>query len=161
MKAPNGIQEIYDTFGDIRLFINDANQLSNTWNSKYLSVARLPYPLGLAWNLNTSVQKITCHKLMVPVFEAVFSEIVTQGLQSSVTTLGGCFSFRPQRMGIKLSTHCWGIAIDLNPGNNEQGTFGNMDTGIITIFRNAGFKWGGDWSGKSQDPMHFQFATGY
>ena len=63
--------------------------------------------------------------------------------------------------GDEASAHAWGIAIDLNPETNQQGTAGNMDYAVITAFREAGFKWGGDWTGKSCDPMHFQFCTGY
>jgi hypothetical protein len=54
-----------------------------------------------------------------------------------------------------------GIAIGLNPETNPQGTEGNMDPGVVTIFRGAGFEWGGDWPGRVRDPMHFQFCTGY
>jgi len=104
---------------------------------------------------------ITCHKLLASVFTGVFDRIQSSGLQSKITSFGGCFSFRPQRTGTKLSTHAWGIAIDLNPETNEQGTAGNMDSGLIATFREAGFKWGGDWQGRSRDPMHFQFCTGY
>jgi hypothetical protein len=76
-------------------------------------------------------------------------------------TFGGCFAFRPKRTGVKLSAHSWGIAIDLNIVNNAQGSPGDTDTGLIDIFRENGFEWGGDWSGKTHDPMHFQFCSGY
>ena len=104
---------------------------------------------------------MTCHRLLATVFTDVFGRLQSAGLQEKITTFGGCFSFRPQRTGTKLSAHAWGIAIDLNPETNAQGTAGNMDPGVVSIFRDAGFEWGGDWLGRSQDPMHFQFCTGY
>ena len=98
---------------------------------------------------------------MTSAFAGSSARIQDRGLQASVTSFGGCFAFRPQRTGSKLSAHSWGIAIDLNPESNPQGSAGNMDAELIDIFRSAGFEWGGDWQGKARDPMHFQFCTGY
>ena len=98
---------------------------------------------------------------MTSTFAAVFAGIQERGLADSVTSYGGWFAFRPQRTGNKLSTHSWGIAIDLNSESNPQGSAGNMDPEVIDIFRLAGFEWGGDWQGQTRDPMHFQFCTGY
>ena len=98
---------------------------------------------------------------MTGIFADVFERLQREGLQEKITSFGGCFSFRPQRTGTKLSVHSWGMAIDLNPETNPQGTEGNMDPGVVTIFRGAGFEWGGDWPGRVRDPMHFQFCTGY
>jgi hypothetical protein len=78
-----------------------------------------------------------------------------RGLQTSVTSFGGCFAFRPQRTGYKLSAHSWGIAIDLNSESNPQGSAGVMDARVIDIFRSAGFQWGGEWKGDACDPMSF------
>jgi hypothetical protein len=57
-----------------------------------------------------------------------------------ITSFGGCFAFRP-RTESKLSAHGWGIAIDLNPQSNPQGSRGDMDAGIIDVFLAAGFEW--------------------
>lgn len=161
MQTPSGIEEIVATFGDIHQYVDSTGVLSQTWSDLYLSIAELPFSLPLAWNPSVSVTRITCHKLLVKTFEQVFQQIQSKGLQDKLTSYGGCFAYRPQRTGTKLSTHAWGIAVDLNPGENEQGTIGNMDPGIVEIFEEAGFRWGGDWLGKVKDPMHMQFATGY
>src|SRR5450755_1789358 len=92
---------------------------------------------------------------------ALFGHIHERGLEARITSFGGCFTFRPQRTGSKLSTHSWGIAMDLNSESNPQGSDGDMDSELIDIFRHAGFEWGGNWPGKIRDPMHFQFCTGY
>ena len=104
---------------------------------------------------------MTCHKRMVEVFASVFDLVQARGLGSKIVSFGGCFAFRQQRTGTKLSTHSWGIAIDLNTVTNPQGSAGDMDAGVIEIFRVAGFEWGGDWPGKLRDGMHFQFCSGY
>ena len=158
---PNGLDEIRTTFGDIFAYVTADHTLDPRWQSEFLDRVPLPFPMTLSWNRSQTVSTITCHKLLASVFTGVFDRIQSSGLQNKITSFGGCFSFRPQRTGTKLSTHAWGIAIDLNPETNEQGTAGTMDIGLIATFREAGFKWGGDWQGRSRDPMHFQFCTGY
>lgn len=161
LVAPHGLDEICATFGDIFGYIAKDHTLQAIWQSDCLARTALPFPLIISWDHTQSVSAITCHKLLGSIFDNVFSQIQSAGLQNKVTSFGGCFSFRPQRTGAKLSTHAWGIAIDLNPETNQQGTAGDMDPGVIAIFRAAGFTWGGDWQGKTRDPMHFQFCTGY
>jgi hypothetical protein len=104
---------------------------------------------------------MTCHRRVASVFASVFASIQQQGLQARVSTFGGWFAFRPQLTCSRLSAHSWGFAIDLNPRSNVQGSAGDMNAGLVEIFRCAGFSWGGDWEGKTRDPMHFQFCTGY
>lgn len=161
MNTPNGLGEIITTFGDVRKYVDETGLLGSGWTRDYLAMAQLPFSIPLSWNKGVVVSRITCHKLLVDTFEQVFSQIQAQGLCPAITDFGGCFSFRPERHSAKLSTHCWGIAIDLNPNENHQGTIGNMNHFIVDIFRAAGFKYGGDWVGRTDDPMHFQFATGY
>jgi D-alanyl-D-alanine carboxypeptidase len=158
---PHGVDEICATFGDIFQHITKDHTLDAGWQSGFLARMTLPFPLKVSWDHSQTVNAITCHKLLANVFAGVFDRLQVAGSPSKITSFGGCFSFRPQRTGTRLSTHAWGIAVDLNPETNQQGTVGNMDPAVITIFREAGFKWGGDWQGKARDPMHFQFCTGY
>jgi hypothetical protein len=161
VAPPHGLDEICATFGNIFEYVAEDHALKEEWQSGFLARVALPFPITLSWDHSQSVSAITCHKRLLNVFTHVFDRIQDSGLQNNITSFGGCFSFRPQRTGTKLSTHAWGIAIDLNPEANQQGTAGNMDTSVIAIFREAGFKWGGDWQGRTRDPMHFQFCTGY
>ncbi|MGH9503222.1 MAG: M15 family metallopeptidase [Terriglobales bacterium] len=159
--TPHGFEAIIDLFGDIREYIGADGQLSGRWQTEFLATAALPFPLRLSWDPARTISQMTCHRRLTGVFATVFQCVQQRGLEARIADFGGCFAFRPQRSGSKLSTHSWGIAIDLNPGSNLQGAEGDMDAGLIKIFRAAGFEWGGDWVGKSRDPMHFQFCTGY
>jgi hypothetical protein len=161
LVAPHGIDEVIRVFGDIREHVGGDGRLAPSWQLNYLARMALPFPLPLAWDPSRTVTQMTCHRSMTVAFARVFGSIQEGGLQPSVTSFGGCFTFRPQRTGNKLSAHSWGIAIDLNSESNPQGSVGDMPFGVIEIFRSAGFEWGGDWHGSSRDPMHFQFCTGY
>ena len=161
MNTPNGLSEIIDTFGDIQQYIAEDGTLSAQWQTDQMGRCILPFSMPLDWNRSIYVNLITCHKKMVDVFETVLESIVDEGLQSQIKTFGGCFTYRAQRGGTKLSTHAWGIAIDLNPFENQQGTQGSMDQGVIDVFQQHGFEWGGNFPGSRRDSMHFQFATGY
>lgn len=159
--APHGINEIITAFGDVNKYVATDGQLETLWQVNFLDRISLPFPISLSWQPSRTITRMTCHRRLTPVFSSIFSSIQEHGLQDRIMSFGGCFAFRPQRTGGKLSAHSWGIAIDLNPETNLQGTVGNMDAVLIDIFRRAGFEWGGDWQGKTRDPMHFQFCTGY
>ena len=161
LSVPNGIAQVLSTFGNIHDYIQEDGTLDVRWQTEMLARVNLPFPMTLSFDPSKTILSFTCHKLLVPIFGDVFSKLQTGGLQAKVTSFGGCFAFRPQRTGTVLSTHSWGIAIDLNPITNQQGTLGDMDAGVIELFRENGFEWGGEWSGKTKDPMHFQYCTGY
>lgn len=161
VRPPHGLDEIIATFGDIYGFIDSDHTLDPRWQVESLGRVTLPFALPLSWDISRTVTQFTCQRRLVPVLGRVFADIQTAGLQSKLISFGGCFSFRPQRSGTKLSAHAWGIAIDLNPETNQQGTAGNMDQRVVKLFRQVGFEWGGAWQGRRRDPMHFQFCTGY
>jgi LysM repeat protein len=161
LPVPRGLDAIIATFGDISAYIRNDGHLKPGWETEHLTTAKLPFAIPLSWDRSRQVKGIYCHKLLAPVISALFSRIDGQGLTSRIRTFGGCFNYRPKRQSSKLSTHCWGIAIDLNPETNRQGTAGDMHPELVEVFREFGFTWGGDWTGKSKDPMHFQYCTGY
>ena len=117
--------------------------------------------IPLSWEPSTVVRSLYCHSRLGELFAEVFSVLGVEGLRGAIRTYGGCFNFRSKRSHGKLSTHSWGISIDLNPETNWTGGKGDMDQAVVNVFRSFGFKWGGDWSYRSKDPMHFQFCTGY
>jgi hypothetical protein len=161
LAPPYGLDQIRATFGEIFTYILPDHTLDPRWETQFLTRIDLPFRLRLSWDKSRLVKQMTCHKLVAPIFTKVFAKLQSAGLQQKITSFGGCFSFRPQRSGTKLSTHAWGIAIDVNPETNQQGTAGELDSAIIAILKQAGFSWGGDWQGHSRDPMHFQYCSGY
>jgi hypothetical protein len=158
---PNGLEEIKATFGNIYDYITADGTLDARWETDALTRSQLPFPIPFSVDKSKVISRLQCHKKLADAFAAVLAKIDASGLRGQITSCGGCFNFRMKRTGAKLSTHSWGIAIDINPETNAQGGAGTMDSGVVEIFRQAGFKWGGDWTGKDKDPMHFQYCTGY
>lgn len=161
LTPPHGLQGIIETFGDISSGVNSDGRLSQRWQDKHLSRFKLPWSIPLSWNPDLVTNNIYCHKEIGEIIQELLESIERCGLRRHIHTFGGCFFFRHTRSGTKLSTHSWGIAIDLNVATNQMGTTGDMDPRLVQLFREYGFKWGGDWPGRSKDPMHFQFCTGY
>jgi hypothetical protein len=158
--TPIGLEEIIAMFGDVRAYIQRDGSLDPRWEEDFLALVTVPFPLPLAWDPAKAIRQFRCHKRLGPGFGEVFARIVERGLESEITSFGGCYSFRPQRGASKLSAHCWGIAIDLNPQTNVMGTAGTMNRGVVEAFTDFGFEWGGSWTAR-RDPMHFQFCQEY
>jgi len=103
---------------------------------------------------------VTCNKGMLPQLRGALTEIQRVGLASEIHAdeYAGCYY--PRYIGRDpsngLSLHSWGIAVDLNVPGNLRGTVGEMDRGVVAIFKRWGFAWGGDWN--YTDPMHFEMA---
>ena len=90
----------------------------------YLIPISLPYPMKLAWDLNTKVTTIRCHRLVADKLKEVFNELLlVYGLpkiqELGLNIYGGCFNFRKMRGGNDYSRHSWGVAIDLDPERNQ------------------------------------------
>ena len=162
---PAGLAEINATFGNImdyvKLMPNGSMLLSPEFEQIHICSLELPFSVRLVGNTDVIITRIRCHKLLREHFKLIFDKILDEGLQGAIKSFGGCFNFRQKRSGTGLSTHSWGIAIDLNPETNRAGTKGDLDHGIISIFKDAEFVWGGEWIGHTRDPMHFQFCSGY
>ena len=96
----------------------------NETGEGYLTTILLPYPMKLAWDLDTKVSKMRCHKLAAEAFENVFNDLLAHyGMKEierlGIDLFGGCFNYRKMRGGSEWSKHSWGIAIDLDPARNK------------------------------------------
>jgi len=129
------------------------------WEAQQL--APLQHPLMDA----LGSRHLRVNRLALPYFIAVFNDIQNQGLANRLLTCGG--TFVPRHVGWTagkpLSSHSWGIAIDLNERWNGQpadpalpGEQGSVRE-LVPLFAAQGFAWGGDFS-QGKDGMHFELA---
>lgn len=161
MKIPNGLTEIEERYGNIYRYIRSDGTLNPDWEREHMTLCILPFTMRLSWEPSIEIARIRCHRLILDPLIEIFDLIHEHDLASELQFFGGCFAYRTKRLTHKLSLHAWGIALDFNPATNQQGTKGSMNPNIVAIFKSYGAVWGGDWEGKSRDPMHFQFASGY
>lgn len=98
------------------------------------------------------------NKQAAPAFQGFLQDLTAAGY--TIKTVGG-YANRDKVGGASgLSQHAYGNAIDVNENINKQGQ-GNTDFGTIDVGALAakhGLIWGGNWSGKTKDPMHFEWA---
>ncbi|MGA8257102.1 MAG: M15 family metallopeptidase [Nocardioides sp.] len=99
---------------------------------------------------------VTCNTAIFPQLRAALAEVVQQGLANEINPgqYAGCYYPRFIAGSTTLSNHSFGLALDLNVPGNLRGTVGEMDRGVVAIFKRWGFAWGGDW--RYTDPMHFE-----
>ena len=147
MNPPHGLTEIFARFGDPG---------QPGWADENIVLFNLPFAVKYE---SVLVRRSRCHRLMVPVFTAALGELKDRGLDEYVRTYGGIYAHRPVRGAQKMSTHAWGISVDINPERNGLGSLGTQHPGVIAVLCRHGFQWGGLFSRK--DPMHFQFCSGY
>lgn len=160
LARPKGLQGILRTFGDPKPYLHSDGTIDSAWEA-ILGTIALPAPIALSWAPATRVHRIRCNRQLVPVLGLVFRDIHADGLWPELKEFGGCYAWRVQRGSHEhLSTHCWGISLDLNPSTNKQGEVGDMHPGIVERFERHGFLWGGRFT-TTIDWMHFQFAEGY
>lgn len=117
---------------------------------------------------------ITIHKKAYPAFNAVSQELEKNPVAKNykINTIGA-YVFRCNVNATKgnrfntcnsdclLSAHSFGIAVDINWGENCNGCHKyNMPIEIVEIFEKYGFRWGGRYEeifGATIDPMHFEY----
>ncbi|MDQ3916583.1 MAG: M15 family metallopeptidase [Actinomycetota bacterium] len=102
---------------------------------------------------------VTCHRSLFPQLRRALRRVASSNLSFAVdaTDFGGCYSARfinrdPEG---RISHHSWGIAVDVNVGENAYGTKADQDMRLVRIMEQAGFTWGGRWV--VPDGMHFEW----
>lgn len=163
-KLPNGLKEINTVYGKPYVR-NNMHKYDEEFRNK-MSIVSLPFPMRLSWNKDKEVNRILVNNLIgstiIDALQEVLDEVGYEELRRKEWDLyGGIFNFRSVREnGNKLSTHSWGIAIDLNPHLGPLGeTPKNYPQIFVDAFTKRGFLWGGNF--KRPDGMHFQACQGY
>ena len=84
----------------------------------------LPYPMRLAWALDTVVTRISLHAKVAGSAERAFDRIASEyapGDRAAIglDIFGGSLNVRRMRGGSAWSMHSWGVAIDFDPIRNQ------------------------------------------
>ena len=116
--------------------------LDTLWADTVLIRIRLPFTMRLSWRPDYHTDYLQIHKKVADVLVDAFEEIKgyrgeTYLYNRGYNFTGGSFNFRVMRNGKKLSTHSWGIAVDINPHiapynrKNEDGEWVNNQPDFI------------------------------
>ena len=138
--------------------------VSASWYKENIVFYQPAYPIFFSVN-GQRLTRFAVHKKCLKSFETAFGKVAKlwtpEQIQSRrVNICGGVYGYRLERGGNKLSTHSWGIAIDMDPENNPFPKKWNAKKGInqefVAIMEKHGFWWRGEDG--DIDPMHFQCA---
>lgn len=131
-------------------------------------VCILPFEMTIAWDPKDKIKKFGCHELVKKPLERLFQRTFDHYGYEKIKELrlhlyGGCYNKRKMRGGSSWSQHSWGIAVDLDPDNNQlkwgrnKATFAKpaynkfwefvYDEGAISLGKERNYDW-----------MHFQFS---
>lgn len=104
------------------------------------------------------VGEVTCHREAVGPLREAMRTLVDAGEAHVVDAEGyaGCWNPRTQSVGRPLSSHAWGIAVDLNAGELAQGSDAEPPPALVEAMADAGFTNGAGWL--RPDPMHFELV---
>jgi hypothetical protein len=101
---------------------------------------------------------VRCHRAIVDDLRAAIEEVVAADLEEHLAPrrYGGChYARRIHPDTDRLSSHSWGIAIDINVDLDHPGLGPVPPDAMIEIFARHGFRWGGDFT--QPDNHHYEW----
>ena len=129
---------------------------------KYLEKIKVPIR-NPKWKEKTL--KLYVHKKLANEYKAIFQEMFDKWIPVNPKSTA-CFNRRKMRRWRKMSHHSYWTALDVNWDVNG-GVYGPTvksspyynDQATVDIWKKHGFYWWGDWSSRSNDPMHFTYMN--
>jgi len=166
MLKPLSENKVRELFGNpVYREIENSHEvdLSRHWHNNNIISTHIPELAGLETYGGVIRGNILCHREIAYQFQEMFREIGEAGLINKILFWGGGFYPRWMRGTFNvLSRHTWGVAFDLNPSENAQGSppAAIRQTGslveLVPFFEKWGFAWGGNW--ENPDGMHIEVA---
>ena len=100
-----------------------------------------------------------CHRLVVDALAGALAEVASANLAGLIGPDGfaGCWNPRTTRGGSGISRHAWGVAVDINTGDNPTGLASVQDPRLVTAFGRWGFTEGSGWL--VPDAGHFEYVA--
>ena len=139
---------VKDTFGEFAARrLGDGTMRSNRLGATNITTDGVPI-LG----------EVTCHRLLFPQLKEALRDVKREGLSHTIAESNGCYTARfiNSNPAGRLSHHSWGIAIDINSGDNTFGCKAEHGSTRRRVFEDRwGFTWGGRWI--IPDGMHFEW----
>lgn len=130
---------------------------------KYITKIKVPI---LTANWKKKKLTLHIHKKLANEYKAIFQEMYDRKIPVNPDKTWW-YNWRKMRRWKKLSHHSYGTAVDVNWGVNgwvywktDRNSPYYNDQAMVNIRKQHGFYRWGDWSKKSDDPMHFTYMNG-
>lgn len=131
--------------------------------NQWIQLCRIPDGWFPQWKVLNSEQIVKVIAANVDMHEpllAALRALKDKGFGSVLKTYDGCFNIRAVRGSSLVSTHAYGLGIDINASLNPLGgSHGDFSKHLdaVKCFTDQGFDWGGGFHSR-KDQMHFSYA---
>jgi hypothetical protein len=123
-----------------------ANLMHGQYGAPGTNLTRITTPSGMTASV---------HKDAAESFQGFLTDLEKSGYK--IRDLSG-HNNRNIAGSSRLSQHAFGNAVDINPDQNPQYGGTNLPANVSDMAAKWGLSWGGDWSSRYRDPMHFEWT---
>lgn len=130
--------------------------------SKWIKMLDIPAGWFPNWKVLDSqipVTHIACNIDIHQPLMAALTALKVRGMAHLLRTYDGCLNVRPVRGSNLMSTHAYGLGLDINASTNPMSPVlhTDMSQDFVHCFTEQGFAWGGNFHSR-KDPMHYSYA---